>query len=209
MTMAESSPGTSFDRSRERLGSIYAKGLLGAAEAQHLTDRVLAELDSLIDDVLSRLEKFEQFLASPRIRVEEKTRILDLVFASRMTPLFLNFLKVVARHGRLDCLRQIRTSAKRQYSELLGRVEVTVKTATPLTDQLRRRIEQRLVAVLGKQVDLQCTVNPELLGGLQVRVGDTVFDGSLDNRLDKMQAETLHRATQLIRDSLQRFLITE
>jgi F-type H+-transporting ATPase subunit delta len=209
MTMAESSPGTSFDRSRERLGSIYAKGLLGAAEAQHLTDRVLAELDSLIDDVLSRLEKFEQFLASPRIRVEEKTRILDLVFASRMTPLFLNFLKVVARHGRLDCLRQIRTSAKRQYSELLGRVEVTVKTATPLTDQLRRRIEQRLVAVLGKQVDLRCTVNPELLGGLQVRVGDTVFDGSLDNRLDKMQAETLHRATQLIRDSLQRFLITE
>ena len=43
----------------------------------------------------------------------------------------------------------------------------------------------------GKPVDLQCTVNPELLGGLQVRVGDTVFDGSLDNRLDKMRAEML------------------
>ena len=52
MTMAESSPGTSFDSSRERLGAVYAKGLLGAAEGQHVTDRVLAELDSLIDDVL-------------------------------------------------------------------------------------------------------------------------------------------------------------
>ncbi len=113
-----------------------------------------------------------------------------MAFASQMTPLFLNFLKVVARHGRLDCLRQIRTSANRQYSELLGRVEVTVKTATPLSGPLRGQIEQRLVAALGKPVDLQCTVDPELLGGLQVRVGDTVFDGSLDNRLDKMQAET-------------------
>ena len=108
-----------------------------------------------------------------------------------MTPLFLNFLKVVARHGRLDCLRQIRNSAKRQYSELLGRVAVTVKSATPLSVSLRRQIEQRLVAVLGKQVDLQCIVDPVLLGGLQVRVGDTVFDGSLDSRLDRMHAETL------------------
>ena len=66
--MAESSPRTSFDSSRERLGSVYAKGLLGAAEGQQVTDRVLAELDSLIDDVLDRLENFELFLASPRVR---------------------------------------------------------------------------------------------------------------------------------------------
>lgn len=207
--MAQSSPRTSFDSSRERLGSVYAKGLLSAAEGQQVTDRVLAELDSLIDDVLDRLEKFELFLASPRVRLEDKLHALDLAFASRVTPLFLNFLKVVARHGRLDCLRQIRNSAKRQYSELLGRVAVTVKSATPLSVLLRRQIEERLVAVLGKQVDLQCIVDPVLLGGLQVRVGDTVFDGSLDSRLDRMRAETLSRTTQLIRDSLQRFLITE
>jgi F-type H+-transporting ATPase subunit delta len=207
--MAESSPGRSFDSPRERLGAVYAKGLLCAAEGQQVTDRVLAELDSLIDDVLNRLEKFDLFLASPRVRLEDKIRALDLAFASRMTPLFLNFLKVVAHHGRLDCLRQIRNSAKRQYSELLGRVAVTVKSATPLSVQLRGQIEQRLVAALGKPVDLQCTIDPALLGGLQVRVGDTVFDGSLDSRLDKMHTETLNRTTQLIRDSLQRFLTTE
>ena len=61
------------------------------------------------------------------MRLEEKLRVLDLAFASRMTPLLLNFLKVVARHGRLDCLRQIRAAAQRQYNELRGRVEVTVR----------------------------------------------------------------------------------
>ena len=72
---------TSFDSSRERLGAVYAKGLLGAAEGQGLTDRVLAELDSLVDDVLDRVDEFRAFLASPRVRLEEKTRILDLAFA--------------------------------------------------------------------------------------------------------------------------------
>ena len=57
-------------------------------------------------------QNFEQFLASPRVRLEDKTKILDLAFAARMTPLFLNFLKVVAHRGRLDCLRQVRSSAR-------------------------------------------------------------------------------------------------
>lgn len=207
--MAQSSSGRSFDSIRERLGAVYAKGLLGAAEGRQQTDRVLAELDSLVDDVLERLAQFELFLASPRVRLEDKLRVLDAAFAPRMTPLLLNFLKVVARHGRLDCLRQIRHSARRQYSVLLGRVEVTVKSAAPVDVPLRRHIEQRLVAALDQPVDVQWQVDPALLGGLQVRVGDTVFDGSLDSRLDTLQAEMRRRTTELIRDSLQRFLTTE
>ncbi|MHB8970249.1 MAG: ATP synthase F1 subunit delta [Pirellulaceae bacterium] len=207
--MAASSHSTSFDSSRERLGAVYAQGLLGAAEEQRVTDRILAELDSLVDDVLDRVENFEQFLASPRVPLADKTKILDRAFAAQMTPLFLNFLKVVARRGRLDCLRQIRSSAHKLYNIMRGRVEVSVKTATPLSAPLRSQIEQRLIVALGKQVDLKCTIHPKLLGGLLVRVGDTVFDGSLDNRLDKMQVEMANRTTQIIRDSLQRFLVTE
>jgi F-type H+-transporting ATPase subunit delta len=209
MIMAESSHSTSFDSARERLGAVYAKGLLAASEGQGLTDRILAELDSLVDDVLDHVENFAPFLASPRVSLGEKTRILDLAFAKQMTPLFLNFLKVVARHGRLDCLREIRTAAHKQRNIMQGRVEVLVKSATPLSGPLRNQIEQRLVVALGRQVELQCSVHPDLLGGLLVRVGDTVFDGSLDNRLDKMQFEMANHTTQLIRDSLQRFLVTD
>ena len=203
---ASSSQSASFDTAREHLGKIYAKGLLGAAESQQVTDPVLEELDSLIDDVLDNMPEFEQMLASPRIGLEEKHRILDEAFAKNMTPLLLHFLKVTARHGRLDCLRQMRSAARKLYNELRGRVEVTVETAGAISQEVRSQIEQRLTAALGRQVELCCNVNPDLLGGLVVRVGDTVYDGSLNQRLEQMRCDTLNQTAKLIRDSLQRFI---
>jgi F-type H+-transporting ATPase subunit delta len=207
--MAESSQSPSFDSSRERLGAVYAKGLLGATEAAGVTERVLPELDSLVDDVLNRVPNFEQFLSSPRMRLDEKLRVLDMAFAGRMTPLLLDFLKVVARRGRLDCLREVRAASRKQLNILRGRLEVTVQTATPLSTAQHSQIEQRLVVVLGQAIDLKCSVRPELLGGLLVRIGDTVFDGSLDNRLETMRVQLTNRTAQVIRDSLERFLITD
>ncbi len=204
-----SSQRASFDPAREHLGKIYAKGLLGASESQHVTDRALADLNSLVDDVLDKLPEFEQLLASPRIGVDEKNRILDEAFAGRMTPLLLVFLKVAARHGRLDCVRHVRHAARKLFSEMRGRVEVTVETAGAISQPIRSQIEQRLTAALGLQVDLCCDVNPDLLGGLVIRVGDTVYDGSLHQRLEKMRGDTLDQTAQLIRDSLQRFMVSD
>ncbi len=206
---ASSTKRTSYDPSREHLGKIYAKGLLGAAEAQGATDRVMEQLDSLIDDVLDQLPDLEQLLASPRIPLEDKYAIIDKAFAATMTKLLLHFLKVTARHGRLDCLRQIRMAARQLYNQLRGRVEVTVETARELDQQVRSQIENHLTASLGRQVELCCNVNPSLLGGLVVRVGDTVYDGSLSQRLEKMRSDTLDETTKLIRSSLQRFVTTD
>ena len=208
--MVESSSSrTSFDSAREHIGSVYAKGLLGAAESHGLTDRVLSELDSLIDDVLDQLTDWELVLASARISVEAKQGMLERAFAGKMTPLLLNFLKVLARHRRLDCLRQIRSAARHQYNAIRGTVEVEVHTAEPVSSALMDQIVQRLTISLGRQVELTSHVEPELLGGLVVRVGDTVFDGSLENRLENMRTEMLDRTTGLIRDSLQRFLVSD
>ncbi len=207
--MSVSTDKPSFDSAREHLGKIYAKGLLGAAEGQQVTERVLAELDSLVDDVLDKLSDFEQLLSSPRISVEEKQRVLEAAFATRMSPVLLKFLKVTARHGRMDCLRQVRSAAHTLFNEMRGRVEISVETAEAINSLLMSQIQQRLTTALGRQVELHCRVNPQLLGGLVIRVGDTVYDGSLENQLARMRSETLDRAAQLIRDSLQRFLVTQ
>jgi F-type H+-transporting ATPase subunit delta len=208
--MAEASPNNiSFDSAREQLGKTYARGLLGAAEGQHLTDRVLEELDSVIDDVLNKLPDFEQLLVSPRVSVDEKHRILEAAFSARMSELMLNFLKVASRHGRMDCLRQIRSAARKLYNDMRGRVEVNVETAGAINSQVRSQIQQRLTVALGRQVELWCNVNPQLLGGLVVRIGDTVYDGSLENQLVRMRSDALDRTAQVIRDSLQRFLVSQ
>jgi F-type H+-transporting ATPase subunit delta len=135
--------------------------------------------------------------------------MLDQAFAGQMNPLLLNFLKVVAQHERLDCLYEIRKAAVSLYNELQGQVEVEVRTAEPLSADLLSQVAQQLTVSLGKHVDLQTQVDPNLMGGMVVRVGDTVYDGSLLNRLEQMRARTLESTTEKIRDSLERFLVSD
>ena len=84
---------------------------------------------------LDKLPEFEQLLASPRSAWTRSTAFSTRPSRSSMTPLLLNFLKVTARHGRLDCLRQIRSAARKLYNELRGRVEVTVETAGAISQR--------------------------------------------------------------------------
>ncbi len=207
MAKSRSTPGT-FDPARQRLGTVYAKALLGATEKAGQTDRVLEELDSLVADVLDKLPDFEETLRTPRIGPEEKVQLLERVFASRVSPLFMNFLKVAAQHERLDALRAIQRAARKLYNEMRNRVEVLVETAAPLSNQLRGSIAARLGKLLGREVVLTTEINPDLLGGLVVRVGDTVYDGSLAGKLKAMEAVTLEQTTQRLRESLDQFALT-
>ncbi|MEX2173444.1 MAG: ATP synthase F1 subunit delta [Pirellulaceae bacterium] len=206
--MAKPRSTPNFDPARQRLGTVYAKALLGASEQAGQTELVLEELGALISDVLNKLPDFDEALQTPRIPPEEKVQLLERVFAARLTPLTLNFLKVVAQHERLDCLRAIERAARLRYNEMRNRVEVLVQSAAPLNNQLRGTIAAKLGKMLGREVVLTTEVNPDLLGGLLVRVGDTVYDGSLAGKLKQMQAVTLEQTTHAIRESLARFSLT-
>jgi len=198
----------SFDSGRQHLGAVYAKALIGAAEKLGQTETVLSELESLVTDVLPKLPQFDAALCSPRIAHEEKVRILDQAFADKMSPVLLNFLKVASQHGRLDCLRAIAVAARKLFNELRNRLEVKLSSAQPLSNPLRELISGRLANLLGREVDLQTQVDPELLGGIVVRVGDTVYDGSLANKLNRMRSVALERTTRTMRESLGRFALS-
>jgi F-type H+-transporting ATPase subunit delta len=197
-----------IDASRQRLGSIYAKALLGAAEKAHQADEVVEELESLVNDLLQRLPQLEAILATPRLSHEERLPILDRALGGRMSPTTLTFIKVVSKHGRLDCLRAIARAARHQLNALRNRVEVIVETAHPLSNPMRDRIVERLKQVLGREVILTARVNDDLLGGLVVRVGDTVYDASLAARLKRMEEVTLEHTKQTLRESLPRFALS-
>lgn len=195
------------DSGLQHLGSVYAKALLGAAEKAGQAQQVLEELESLVNDVLDKLPQLEAALGSPRLSVEEKTALLDRAFGGRMSATMLHFLKVVARHGRLDAVRAILQAARKLYNQMRGRVEVRVETAYPLSNPLRERIVNRLQQMLGRELVLTAVVNEDLLGGLVVRIGDTVYDGSLAARLKNMQEVTLEHTKHSIRQSLERFAV--
>ena len=207
MTVAESRE-LEVNIDKQRLAAIYAQALLAVTEPRQVSEAVLAELDSLVDDVLSRFPLLEAALASHRISPAEKAGLLQRVFGGRMSEDLLTFLKVVGRRGRLDCLRPIRRAARAEWNRLRQRVAVQVTTAAPLPSALQQRITQRLQAQLGREIDLQCRLDPAVIGGLVVRVGDTIYDGSVANQLARMKKDTINRTVQQLREALDRFAVS-
>lgn len=197
-----------FDPGAVQVAGVYARALLGAAERAGQSEEVLEELDALVEDVLDPYPQFEAVLASGVIPAEEKLGILERTLKGRVSTLVMNFLKVTARHGRLDLLRAIRRAAHQLYDELRGRVPVEVATAAPLEDGLAGRIADRLREMTGGEPQLVRTVNPDLIGGVVLRIGDTVYDGSVAARLKQVRAQMIQRSVHEIQSRRDRFRST-
>jgi F-type H+-transporting ATPase subunit delta len=207
--MAETKHDTVFDTGQQYLASVYAKALLAASENAGETEAVLEGLQSLVDDVLEQAPGLESTLASPRVPLEAKEKMLQAAFAGRTPATFLTFLKVICRRGRFDCLRAILRATRKQYNELRNRVEVQVSTADPLNAEDLEATTNQLRIALGRDVDVQVNIVPDLIGGLVIRVGDTVYDGSVANRLKKLRDDMVAQSSQQIRSELDRFAAVE
>jgi len=196
---------TVFDSGHEHVGAVYAQALLGAAVKAGEAAAVVEELDSFVADVLDRLPSLEATLGSPRVPAEAKLALLDKSLAGRMSGTLLTFLKVVCRHGRFDCTRAIRRAARRQLNELEGRVDVRVRTSTPLSAELCGLVTRRLESLLGKQVNLSVQDDESLIGGMVVRVGDMVYDASVASELRRLRESAVDLVVHAARASLDRF----
>ncbi len=193
------------DVGMERIGEVYAEALLGAAEQTAAAEDVLEELGTLVTGVLDRFPKFEAVLASGLISQDEKSGIIDRTLSGRASPLLVNFLKVVAAHGRLDCLRAIHRQARLLLDERAGRVHVTLTTAVPVDATAAFRIAERIHKIVDAEAVVTQRVDPELIGGAVLRVGDTVYDGSIANQLKNVRKQMLDRSAHEIQSRRDRF----
>jgi len=177
---------TVLDTGAEQLGKTYARALIAAAQSAGVAEEVVQQLSRLTDEYLGGSEKLAAAFASPRIDIAEKTRVIDRVFGDEFHPILVKFLKVLAGRERLAYVAAVRKAAENQLDEMMGRVLAEVRTAVPLDDALRAQITQQLGSLMNKQVRLRESVDPDLIGGMVVRVGDSVFDNSVADRLDKV-----------------------
>ncbi len=202
---AHSAARLSPDVGQEKIGEIYARALFGATENAGQTVAVLDELDAIVSEVFAQFPKLETVLGSLLVSPEEKAVVLDRVFAAQISRLLLNFLKVVARHGRLDCLRAIRHQARILYEELRGNVRVRLTTATAVDAKQIDEIAAALAASLGQRPILETVVDPTLIGGAVLRIGDTVYDGSVANQLQSIRQQMIERSVHEIQSRRDRF----
>jgi len=207
--MADNTQSEGFSSGDQTVGVVYAKALLGAATNANCREVVLEELDSLVDDVLKQLPRLNATLSSLRVPDEVKLGLLEKMFAGKMNGVLFTFLKVAVKNGRLNCLGAIRQESHRIDDEENGRVSAQVITAEPLADGMFEQVREGLAAKLGQEVVLTAKVDPDVIGGLVIRVGDTVYDGSLANQLERMRRQAMERSSQEIRHSQSRFSTDE
>ncbi len=176
----------------------YAAALLGAAGGDDAIAGTLDDLDAVRDEILDVHPEFSALLDAPRVSVADKDRILTTLLEGRIADVALRFLRVLNRHGRLGLAVDVAEEARRQWDRRRGLVAVKVRVASPLDEAQERALRDKLAGMVAGTPTLQVAVEPELLGGLVVQIGDVVLDASTRNRLEQIRQRLIEGKTHEI-----------
>jgi len=181
------------DPSTHAISSVYAKALLDAA-GDNGADAV-EEFDSFIE-VLDSNEDFRSVFLSGMMNRDEQLGVIERVVAPRGSEQFTNFLRVLAAHDRLSLLPAILVVTKLEHEKRNGQQHVEVVSATELDDATLKKIRSQINDNFDFEPILDPSVDPNLIGGLVIRVGNKVYDGSLRSRVNqlakRLQQECIH-----------------
>lgn len=189
----------------QRIARVYAEALLNAAERRGQAQEVYDELNSLVVDVFPRAPDFEAFLSSRAIGRDAKPAVIRRALEGRASDVFLNFLLVLNHHERLDLLRAVRGAYRDLWDERARRVRVHVRSAAPLDADQGERLRQELRRAFRREPILETRVDPDLIGGLVVQVGDYLYDGSVRSRLAGIRNQLIERSSYEIQSRRDRF----
>ena len=147
-----------------------------------------------IETVASLLEenaKLRLFLETPRISDDDKKDVVQRAFSDALPKLVVNFVLVTIDKRRQRLIGTIAQQYHALLDEHVGREHVQVTVAQPVDEATRRLITEKLSVTLGKQAIPHIRVQPEILGGIVVRTGDTIYDGSVRRRMEGMRRQLL------------------
>lgn len=172
------------------LANRYARALADVTTkpgAPVSVDKVTAELADFIA-VLDASAELRHALASPAIPQKSKKALVgQLSGRLGLSGITRNFLLIVVDHRRAGLLPEILAAFQAQLDERMGVARAEVAAAQPVEDEQRAAMAERLGRLIGKQVRLNVTIDPSLLGGAVARVGSTIFDGSLRGQLHALE----------------------
>jgi F-type H+-transporting ATPase subunit delta len=197
-----------MDVTEEQIARVYAQAFLGAVAKHANVGDYVEEISAIVSDLLDPFPNLEDILRSALLAHEHKEQILDRVFGPLVASDVLHFLKVLSRHNRLGLLRLIARLVNKFYSEQRGQATVEIRVATALDESLRDAIRDQLQKKLGKEPVLNVVIDPSLIAGMVVRVGDRVYDGSVHTQLNNARKAMIARAVDLIEAGPERFLQT-
>jgi F-type H+-transporting ATPase subunit delta len=188
-----------------RLAGVYAEALLSAAEKREQVEAIDAELSEVTRELFARGSAVAQLFESPVIKRTSKEPLLATTFAGKVSDLLYDFLRVLNRKDRLGLVPAIAAGYREMVDQRAKRLRVQVRAAVPLDDAQQERLRETLRAALRKDPVLDIRVDPDLLGGMVVQVGDDVLDASVRTRINNLRTLLLARSSHEIQVGRDRF----
>ncbi|HEX2233555.1 MAG TPA: ATP synthase F1 subunit delta [Thermoleophilaceae bacterium] len=173
----------------EEIAEVYARALFDVAKEHDILDRIHDELDEFTDALEDEDNReLRLFFYSPYFSSGEKKDAVEKVVGDA-DERFVNFLKLLAERHRIPVLPRIRRNFEELWAEENRLLPVKVTAAVELDDELVKGIGRRIEEQTGRKVELSSNVDPDVLGGLVVRVGNMVLDASVRNRLERIRKQ--------------------
>lgn len=185
---------TSSDLERS-LAHQYAQAMLQLAEEGGQAEQLLGELDQLVALLASHERDFEGF-RSPLTSPDRRRESIEKILRGKVSDLLTDSMQVANSKRRVGLVPAIAQSYREQLNELRQRVIVEVETAVPLSDELRQRMIGRAQRYTNKEVTLEERVDPDLIAGLVVRIGDERVDRSAARELRILKRRLMDRSRQ-------------
>lgn len=183
----------------DALANVYATSLFELADeagGEAKIEEVNDELEQIVE-LTRHLPDFGDFLASPIIDRNARREGIRTLFDGRITDITLRFLLTLNDRGRLNRLESIAEAHEHLVQERFGRIEVDVFTASLIGEQAQDVIAERIRDALGKEPVLHVYADPEMIGGVKLRIGDQLIDGSVQTQLRRMRENLLSTGTEL------------
>jgi F-type H+-transporting ATPase subunit delta len=165
----------------------YAKALFELAKEKNEVAQAEADLQAVVSSIQDNAD-LQKFLSHPNIDSSKKTALLDTVFQGKVSDAVLNTVSLLVDRRRESILQEVLTDYVKIANEALGQAKAIVSTPIALTEVESQHIAASFSQLTGKKIQVQQVIDPSLLGGIKVRIGDRLYDGSLSGKLQRLQA---------------------
>jgi F-type H+-transporting ATPase subunit delta len=171
----------------EEIAAVYARSLFEVAQEQNKLDTIREQL-GVFADALDSNRELQVFFFSPYFSTSEKKDGLDRA-VSDADPMLVNFLKLLIENHRTPVIFRVRRVVDELWRQENKLLPVTVTSAVALDQATVSQIGDRIAEQTGRRVELSASVEPDILGGLVVRVGNSILDASIRNRLEQLRKQ--------------------